>query len=196
MQVSEDGLTPAEHRGLRELYATTRQLVSHWSALAARLEGDEASTLRSGVAAARELLDDLPRLTAPHGVHGKPAAQGVGVQLAAARNRVGDAFLERNQALRLAVLDVQHVTTLLGYLERLASSRGDDALAEFHAGRAEQLGRVERQARAAAMRIAQDPDAAVEPLLDSRAGRAAHGMASAVGTAGEWTDRRMGRGRA
>jgi hypothetical protein len=194
VEVTSDGLTPAEHRALRELYAAARQLVAHWGALERALDGEAA--LAEGAAAGRELLAELPAETAPHGVHGRVAAQGVGVQLASARNAVGDAFLERNQALRIAVLDVQHVCTLLGYLERLATARGDGDLAAFHAAWGERLGQIERVARDAAMGAGDDPDAAVEPVRRSVIGKLAHGAANAVGTAGEWTDRRIGRARA
>ena len=47
-------LLPAEHRALRELHATTRQLESHWAKLARRL-GDDL--LAEGAQAAHQLLD-------------------------------------------------------------------------------------------------------------------------------------------
>ncbi len=95
-------LHPAEIRGLRELYAFSRQLVAHWSDLAERI-GDEAAiaALRAQPAsAARELLGELEPVTAGYDLHGRPAAQGVGAGIARQRTGVRDRFLERGQALQ------------------------------------------------------------------------------------------------
>jgi len=189
-----DSLTPAEHRGLRELYAATRQLADHWGTLSERLGGEKGGELAKGAASARALLDELGELTARHGLHGFPAAQGVGGSLSGLRNRVTDPALERNQALRLAVLDVQHLGTLLPYLAELARSRGDDELAGWHDVWQRRLQRHERAARRTAAACGADPDAAVEPLVDSVAGRTAHGIANAIGTVGEWVDSKAARG--
>ena len=43
--MSDQGLFPAEHRGLRELHAMTRQLGGHWSKLGERV-GGEAGEVR------------------------------------------------------------------------------------------------------------------------------------------------------
>ena len=112
LPVSEHGLFPAEHRALRELYAMASQLASHWTRLGGRLGGAPGDALADGASAARELLRELADRTAAHGLHGFPAAQGVGGRLAGARNVAGDLLLERNQALRAAVLDVAHATTV------------------------------------------------------------------------------------
>ena len=85
------------------------QLASHWTRLGGRLGGAPGDALAGGASAARELLRELAARTAAHGLHGFPAAQGVGGRLAGARNVAGDLLLERNQALRAAVLDVAHV---------------------------------------------------------------------------------------
>jgi hypothetical protein len=193
MRVTSDGLTPAEHRSLRELYAGGRHLAGHWAVLAEHLDGDARDAMRVGAAVARELGRELRSRTAPHGLHGQVAAQGVGARMAGLRNGAGDLFLERAQALRLAVLDVQHLTTLLAFLERLAEARGDDELAAFHRSWGKKLARSEREVRAAAIAAGDDPDGAVAPLRRTPLGRAAHGMAYAVGTAGEWVDRRLAR---
>lgn len=185
-----------QHRGLRELYAATRHLVSHWSRLAPRLSGSPAAVeLELGVASARELLTELGSLTPAYGLYGRPAAQGVGARLAGARNAVGDRFLERNQALRMAVLDVQHASTLLGYLARASAAAGDDALAAFAARWEERMLESERSVRAAAIAQGDDPDWAVAPVDPTSVGRAAHRLANGVGTAGEWFDARLGAGR-
>ena len=130
--LSESALYPAEHRALRELHATARQLASHWGRLADRLGGAPASRCATAPCGRAASAASWPRRPAKRGLHGFPAAQGVGSQLAGLRNSAGDLVLERNQALRLAVLDAEHVTTLLLYLAALAERRDDVALAAFH----------------------------------------------------------------
>jgi hypothetical protein len=181
-------LSPAEHRALRELFAATRHLANHWAELSSRLGLDGADDLTKGVVAARLLLDELAARTAAYDLHGFPAAQGAGGSLSAARNKLSDVALERNQALRFAVLDAQHLETLLLYLAELARSRGDAELADWHAGWQRRMQRHERAVRKLAVGLGSHPDAAIERLVDSPAGRAAHGVANAIGTVGEWVD--------
>jgi hypothetical protein len=192
--MSTNALHPAEHRGYRELYAFARSVVSYWPQLAERFAGTSAEKpLREGGTAATELLADLERTTPEYGLYGKPAAQSVGDGLAKTRRGVRDRFLERNQALRFAVSDIQHLVTLLGYLEQIARTRGDDRLRTFCSDQRGRLMPVERTARAAAIELGSTPDAAIEPLDSSAAGKVAHGAANAFGTVGEWIDRRIGR---
>jgi hypothetical protein len=187
-------LHPAENRGYRELYAFTRNVASHWPQLADRMAASSGEKpLREGAAAAEALLAELERTTPEYGLYGKPAAQGVGDSLAKARRGVRDRFLERNQALRLAVSDIQHVVTLLGYLEQVARTRGDERLRTFCSDQRARLMPVERTARAAAIELGNAPDDAIEPVDRSAAGRVAHGAAYAFGSVGEWLDRRAGR---
>ena len=190
------GLHPTQNRGLRELYATTRQLVNHWETLSSRLPtGAATDALDDGVERGRQLLDELRPVTEGFGLYGFPAAQSVGVSLAAGRSRVGDRFLERNQALRLAVVDVQHVVTLLGYLAQVARTRDQQELLDFCTRWERELLAVERAARRAAVKGGADPDDAVERADRTVAGRAAHGASYAIGSVGEWFDRRRGEGR-
>jgi len=182
------GLYRAEHRGLRELYAVARQLSGHWERLAERIGGPPATILRHGAGAARELLDGLAMRTAEHGLHGFPAAQGAGGRLAGLRNNAGDLLLERNQAMRVAVLDIQYLTTLLGYLGQLAATRGDEGLAGFHRGWETRLCELESEARQAAIALGCEPAAAVVPAEQGPLGRAGHRVATAVGSAGEAID--------
>ena len=187
------GLHPAENRGYRELYAFARSIALHWPKLAERINDASAErALLKGAAAAEELLRDLEARTPEYGLYGKPAAEGAGANIARARRDVRDRFLERNQALRLAVSDVQHVVTLLGYLERLARTRGDEGLRSFCSDERARLMPIERRARAAAVELGSKPDEAIEPLDRSTAGRVAHGAAYAMGSVGEWLDRRAG----
>ena len=186
---SEDsGLYPAEHRALRELYATASQLGSHWTRLAGRLGGPSGDALSDGASAARELLRELAERTAAHGLHGFPAAQGLGGRLAGLRNVAGDLLLERNQALRAAVLDVAHLTTLLAYLSALADRRGDAMLAAWHRRWEVRLRDLEERVEATVVALADDPDDAIQPASSSTAGRAGHGLANGLGTIGEAID--------
>jgi hypothetical protein len=178
----------AEHRALRELHATGRQLAGHWRRLAERLGGAPAAPLRDGAATSRGMVSELAKETAKRGLHGFPAAQGVGIRLAGLRNTPGDLVLERNQALRLAVLDAEHVATLLRYLAALADHRGDIPLAAFHERWALEIEQARDAVRAAAIALADDPEDAVEPASASVFGRAGHGAANALGTVGEAVD--------
>lgn len=183
-------LHPAQNRGFRELYAIARHVVNHYRALADRL-GEDA--LRDGAVAAKRLLDELRVETRRYDLHGFPAAQNVGATAALARTGVAERFLERNQALRAAVLEMQHAVTLLGYLERVCDANGNADLARFCSRWQEALGQSEERVRAAAIAAGERPDEAVEPLDRSPVGRAAHGVQNLVGTFGEWFDRRAAR---
>jgi hypothetical protein len=187
------GLHPAQNRALRELYAAARQLSRHWSILADRVgAGDGVDELRAGAQAAEELVGELAELTAGYGLYGFPAAQGMGARVAGVRNAVADRALERNQALRMAVLDVQHVVTLCAYLAELGRAGGDEKMVEFCGRWERKLKRLESRVRKAAVAEGADPDAAIVPLDDGPIGRAGHRVASAAGTLGEWFDRRAG----
>ena len=47
--------------------------------------------------------------------------------------------------------------------------------------------------RAAAVALGDDPDLGIQASTPGLAGKLGHGAASAVGTLGEWVDRRAGR---
>ncbi len=187
LPVSDNGLFPAEHRALRELYAMGRHLAGHWDRLAARLGGEPADVLSRGAASAREMLRELAGLTAAHNLHGEPAAQGTGGQLAHLRG-AADLLLERNQALRGGVLEAAHVGLLLAYLAELASTRGDTDLAAWHRTWEGRLRELEGAARGIAVAEGRQPERAVEPADDSRLGRAGHSIAAGLGTVGEAID--------
>jgi hypothetical protein len=182
--ISDQGLFPAEHRALRELHFGARQLAGRWSALARRLGVD---VFERGAAAARELLRELEERCAAHGLHGFPAAQGIGTGTAGLRG-AADLVLERNQVLRGAVGDVQHVTTLLAYLAELAETRDDAELAEWHRSWEARLRELEQAARTVAAAQGRDPDGAIEPADASALGRAGHSLARGLGTLGEAFD--------
>jgi hypothetical protein len=187
--LSDDaGMYRAEHRALRELHATGRQLASHWWRLGDRLGGAPASALQTGAATARGMVGELSKETAKRGLHGFPAAQGVGHRLADVRNRAGDLVLERNQALRLAVLDAEHVTTLLAYLAALAEKRGDTALVTFHRRWKREIAAARDAVREAAVALTDDPEDAIRPADQGVLGRAGQTAANALGTVGEAFD--------
>jgi hypothetical protein len=182
------GLYAAEHRALRELHAMASQLETHWDRLGERLGGPAGDVLADGAGASRELLGELAERTGAHGLYGFPAAQGVGGRLANLRNLAGDLLLERNQALRAAVLDVVHVATLLAYLSALADRRGDAALAAWHRRWEVRLRDLTGRVEATVVALAEDPDDAILPASPTAAGRAGHGIANGLGTIGEAID--------
>lgn len=189
-------LHPAEHRAYRELYAACRQLIHRWRrvspALAGRPIGD---ALERGVDAAERLLAALEPRTAAYGLHGGPLAQGVGARIAGIRAAIADRAADTGLVVRFAVLDIEHVRTLLRQLAELARTRGDRDLAGFceeWAGRIESvLGAV----RKAAVELGTDPDRAAAPLDDSLLNRTVHGVGWVLGSVGEATDRVVGRRR-
>jgi hypothetical protein len=189
-------LHPAENRGYRELYVTGRQAVKRLARLAGAFDGSPAAELLDKASdSISQLLEELGPLTAQHDLHGGVAAQGSGANLGTVRGAVFDRFLERNQALRFAVEDLEHVTTLLAYLARVSETRGDPNLPDFCRSWERRLRRQVNAVRKAAVELGGDPDRAVEPLDDSPASRAAHRVAWTLGSVGEWTDRQVARRR-
>ena len=186
-------LHPAENRGYRELYLFGRQTVKRLSRIGQTLNGRSREPVEKAAGSIDKLLEELRPLTAKHDLHGGLAAEGSGSNLGTVRGAVVDRFLERNQALRLAVDDLEHVTTLLGYLAQVGETRGDPDMAEFCSSWERRMRRQVSAVRKAAIAMGSEPEAAVEPLDPSPKGRAAHKVAWAVGTVGEWTDRQVAR---
>ena len=187
---------PVEHRGLRELYAMARRLREHWRTLAGRLDAsapEQAQLLRDGSQVARRLIGELTAVGAARGIYGRPTAQGLGARLAGVQNAMIDPSLEVNQALRIALLDVVHVVTLLDFLARAAAQDADPELEAFLAGWSGELRAHEATVRAAAVALGDDPDGAARPCTPGLGGRIAHGAAIALGSFGEWMDRRAAR---
>ena len=189
-------LHPAENRGYRELYLTGRQTVKRLGRLAAAFDATPVRELLDKAAESiSRLLEELGPLTARHDLHGGVAAQGSGANLGTVRGAVFDRFLERNQALRFAVEDLEHVTTLLGYLARVSEARGETKLSEFCGSWERRLRRQVNAVRKAAIELGGDPDGAIQSLDGSPASRAAHRVAWTLGSVGEWTDRQVARRR-
>jgi hypothetical protein len=179
---------PAEHRALRELHATAKQVRNHWTKLADRLD---EPLLYDGATAADELLVELePRVD----LSGRPTAQFAGARFAGARG-LSDLLLERNQALRSALLDLQHVVTLLDYLAGLAATREDPDLEAWHIAWRDRLRGIEDRGRTAVTALAADPDRAIEPADDGTLGRAGAKIGAALGAVGEAIDNRLARRR-
>jgi hypothetical protein len=183
-------LHPAEHRAYRELYASSRQLINRWGRLASALEGTRfAKVLEGASSRVEELVTELGPRTAAYGVHGGPAAQGVGARIADLRGAVADRSVDTGMVMRLTVLDIEHVATLLRHLAELAKARGDAKLADFCDEWGARI-RVEVTAvRKAAVDVGADPDRAAAPLDTSLIGRTVHGAGWVVGSVGETVDR-------
>jgi hypothetical protein len=179
----------AEHRALRELRVFGTQLERHWDRLAQRLGGPEAALFAAGATDARAMLSDLDDIATANDVPTRPAAELTG-RVAKARPAAPDHLLERNQALRYALLDVQHCGTLLAYTAALAAARGDEALRARLAGWQERLEGHERAVRDAAIALGGRPDDAVAPAIPTAAGRLGQRVAASGGAVGEWIDRR------
>lgn len=182
-------LVPAENRGYRELYAFSRALAEHWTRLADQLGEPAAGVLERGAGAAEKLLEELAPLTAAQGLHGEPAAQGLGGSIGRQRGTVRAKFLERNQALRFAVGDADSLVTLLGYLAKLSETSANAELAQFDTRWEKKVRRLANEARRAAADLGEHPADAVKPLDESKVGQAAQKVGVVAGTVGEWVDR-------
>jgi hypothetical protein len=182
-----------DHRSLRELHAFAAEMRRYWRELAERLETvspEAAEALRKGAESAGRLGQEEGRLAEQRGVPCGVRARSAGGALATARLRLRDPFLERSQALRLALLDVESIAGLLAYLTARSEAREDTELAEFCSSWERRVRRLATPVRKALAELAADPDAAVEPAVPGLAGRVGHKVSLAVGSLGEWTDRR------
>jgi hypothetical protein len=190
--VTTHGLLAAEHRALRELYAAAKTLERHWGRLARMMSPPtQPELLREGSTAARELLAELETRTAEHDLFGTPAAQGLGAQIGGARG-LSDRLLERNQALRGALLELRHTVLALHYLAALARTRGDEGLAAWHAAWEERLRALEDRGLDAVAALAADPDGATAPADDGTLGRMGQKLNHTLGSLGEAIDNRFG----
>jgi hypothetical protein len=190
----QDTLHPAEHRAYRELYVSARQLTRRWRRLAQALGGMPiADALWSGLAQVEELLRLLGPRTNAYGLYGGPAAQGLGARIADLRALVTDRGADTGLSVRFAVLDLEHLTTLLRQLAELARARADQSLARFDE---EWAGRLETEldsVREAAVKLGTDPDRTAAPLSGNPVNRAAHGVGWTFGAVGEGIDKLAGR---
>jgi hypothetical protein len=193
MSENDDGrsrLHPAEHRAYRELYAACRQLINRWGRLRAALAGTGLEeVLEHASERVERLLAELEPRTAAFDLHGGVMAQGVGARIADLRGAVADRTVDTGMVMRLAVLDIEHIATLLAHLRELARARGDYELASFCEGWADEMRPEVKAVRRAAVKLGRTPDRAAAPLDDSPLGRAVHGVGWVIGSFGEAVDR-------
>ena len=196
MATERTELHPAEHRAYRELYAACQQLITRWRRIASALEGTAiGERLKDGAAETSVLLTELGPRTATYGLYGSPMAQGMGARIADLRTVIADRGGDTGLVVRSAVLDMEHVTTLLRHLAELARARGDRGMAGFCE---EWAGRLESNldaVREAAVELGADPDRTSAPLDESVVNRAAHGVGWVFGSVGEAVDRVISRRR-
>jgi hypothetical protein len=191
---NEGPLHPAEHRAYRELYAVSRHLIHRWARIGALLDGTPAGErLQHGAAEAQRLLEELKPKTEAHGLYGGPMAQGLGARLADLRTGVTDRGADTGLVVRFAVLDAEHLTTLLRQLAELARVRRDRDLAGFCEDWAVRFEAQLDGVRQAAVELGRDPDRAAAPVAGTLANRAAHGVGWTFGAVGEAVDRAAGR---
>jgi hypothetical protein len=184
-------LHPAEHRGYRELAVAGRQLLARWSRLAEAVsDTGVAPVLDEAAGNVREMLDELSPRIAAYDLHAGRAVHGVGSTVGDVRGAVIDRSFDTGVAVRFAVLDIEHITTLLAHLSGLAEARDDWDLAKFDADWQRRLRPQVKSVRKAAVDLGRDPDRVAQPLDSSRFGQVAHRAGWAIGTLGEWFDRR------
>ena len=196
MAAERTKLHPAEHRAYRELYVVSRHLVHRWARVGTLLEGTAVGeSLQRGAAEAQRLLEELTPRTAAYGLHGGPMAQGLGAGLADLRTGIADRGADTGLVARLAVLDAEHLTTLLRQLAELARARADHDLAGFCEEWAVRFESQLDAVRQGAVELGADPDRVAAPVDDSLLNRVAHGVGWAFGAVGEGLDQIAGRRR-
>ncbi len=193
MATERPKLHPAEHRAYRELYAVSRHLIHRWARLGTLLEQiPVGESLQRGAAQAQRLIEELKPRTEAFGLYGSPMAQGLGAGLADLRTGITDRGADTGLVVRFAVLDAEHVTTLLRQLAELARARDDHDLAGFCEEWAVRFESQLDAVRQAAIELGSDPDRVAAPVVDSVVNRAAHGLGWTFGAVGEGIDRLAG----
>jgi hypothetical protein len=190
MSTGEPQLNPVEHRAYRELYVACRQLIRRWDRLAGALSDTEiAPVLEQGRTEVARLVDHLEPRIAAYGLHAGPAAGGVGARIADVRHVVTDRGADTGMVARFAVLDVEHISTLLAHLAELARAREDRDLAGFCERWAGTMRDLVEAVRNAAVAIGTNPERAAAPVDGSLVSRAAHGAGWVMGAVGEAVDK-------
>lgn len=177
-------LHPGENRGYRELMLTAEEARTRLLGLAGHLEAEPRAVADKAADALGDLLEALKPALAEHDLDGDVGTHGGGARIGMVRAEILDRFLERNQALRFAVNDLEHVTTLLGYLANLSEARGKKNLPELCRIWERKLRRQVGAVRKAAIELGSDPDEAIEPLDPTPLDRADQ-TAPAATSAGE-----------
>ena len=182
-------LHPAENRGYRELMLSAEEARTRLHRIAGHLDLETRAVCDKATEALGEMLAALKPALREHDLHGELAARGTGSRIGTVRAEILDRFLERNQALRFAVDDVEHVTTLLAYMGAVSTARNKKTLPELCGTWERKLRRHVTAIRKAAVELGADPDEAIEPLDPGALGKAAHGTAVATGAVGEAVDK-------
>ena len=165
---TERSLHPAEHRAYRELYVISPHLMHRWARVGTLLEDTPVGqSLQRGAADAQRLLEELKPRTEAYGLYGTPMAQGLGTGLADLRTGVTDRGADTGLVVRFAVLDAEHVTTLLRQLAELARARRDNDLAGFCEEWAARFEPHLDAVRQSAVELGSDPDRVAAPVDDS-----------------------------
>lgn len=157
-------LHPAENRGYRELMLTAEEARTRLRRIAGHLDLKSRAVADRGSEALGEMLDAMKPALAEHDLHGEVAARGAGARIGSVRAEILDRFLERNQALRFAIDDVEHVATLLAYMGAVSAARGKKNLPELCGIWERKLRRHVTALRKAAVELGSRPDDAIEPL--------------------------------
>ncbi len=142
-----------------------------------------------------ELLAALPAETERRGLYAGPMALGTGARIGDLRSLITDRAADTGMVMRAAVLDIEHVATLLGQLGALAAARGDDELASFCRTSEASIRPEVEAVRVAAASLGDSPERTAAPLDSSLVGRAAHGAGWVLGAVGEAVDNVTGRRR-
>mgnify|MGYP001355372790 CR=1 FL=1 len=175
-------LHPAEERGYRELFGSAREAEGRLRRLSERLGNGATDPVAKAGAALGEMLAEVGPAAREADEGFELDAPAVGPRIGSVRSEILDPLLECNQALRYAVDDLEHITTLLGYLAAVAEGRGDEALPDVCRRWERKLRRHLSPVRKAAIEMGSDPDGAIE-LMDPDAEAAAKAALSGGGTA-------------
>jgi len=182
-------LHPAENRGYRELMLSAEEARTRLRRIGGHLDLDSRAVADRASETLGEMITALRPALEVHDLHSELAARGTGARIGTVRAEILDRFLERNQALRFAIDDVEHVTTLLAYMSAVSASRNKKILPELCGTWERKLRRQVSALRKAAIELGSRPDDAIEPLDPRPIGKAAHGAAVATGTVGEAVDK-------
>lgn len=190
-------LHPTEHRGYRELHLSLKSLQQHWTRLAGCIgEGDCVDVLRFGAHRAGTLMRELRTVTESLSVYGGPQALAAGRLAAAFQNFVRDPFLEINQAVRLAILDAEHIANLLAYLAAAADRRDDNERGAFFTRWAGRFRDLQEKLRESALSMIENPEFCIRPVYRTLPGRVAQQIVVLLGNVGETADHHLSRRRA
>ncbi len=175
-------LHPAEQRGYRELFGSAREAEGRLRRLSEALGNGATEPVAKAGAALGEMLSEVEAEARAAGDAHQLDGPAAGPRIGSVRSEILDPLLERNQALRYAVDDLEHVATLLAYLAAVGESRGEADLAAVCRRWERKLRRHVGPVRAAAVELGGDPDGAIE-LMDAEAEAAAKAALDGGGAA-------------